>query len=499
MVGSGALIPLVPTEFVPTQDQSELRVRLQTESGTSVEAAGVLIEEAESRLRRRPEIARILSTISTTQGSMQLMLVPPDERTMSAKDLSADIRKDLSTIAGIRASVQDPSQQGFGVRGQGYPIDFTVRGSDWEKLVEAALGMKDDLEASGFVTDVTTDYRIGTPEVQIIPDRRRATELGVSVSDLGSTVSALVGGNIVGKFSSEGRRIDIRMRLLKSQRSRPEDIGQIRVRAENGDTIPMGLVVTQKEEPVLQSISRIDRERAISISANVAPGKTQTEAMAKVNELGRALPLGYRVVPKGQASQLEQTTGDLGFALIIGILVAYMVLASQFNSFSHPVTVLTILPLALSGAVIGLLISGKSLNIFSMIGVLLLMGIVKKNSILLVEYANHVHETDGGDARDAMQKAGPLRLRPILMTTIATMMAAVPSVLGMGAGSETRAPMAAAVLGGLTVSTILSLLVVPAFYVVMDRMKLAVARKKKIEPPVHPPVPPVPQVPHAHG
>jgi multidrug efflux pump subunit AcrB len=316
-----------------------------------------------------------------------------------------------------------------------------------------------------------TDYQIGAPEVQVVPDRRRASDLGVSVSELANTVSALVGGNIIGKFSTEGRRIDMRMRLLASQRSRPEDLGQIRVRAQSGDTVPLSMVVTQQETAVLQAISRLDRERAIGISANVAPGHSQAEAMAKVAELAKELPLGYRAVPGGQASQLEETTGGLFFALAIGILVAYMVLASQFNSFLHPITVLTILPLALSGAAIGLLVTGKTLNVFSMIGVLLLMGIVKKNSILLVEYANQVSEHEGLDALSAMRKAGPLRLRPILMTTIATMMAAVPPVLGIGAGTETRSPMAAVVLGGLTVSTLLSLLVVQAFYVVTNRAK----------------------------
>jgi multidrug efflux pump subunit AcrB len=192
-------------------------------------------------------------------------------------------------------------------------------------------------------------------------------------------------------------------------------------------------------------------------------------------------------VPRGQASQLNETTSGLAFALIIGVLVAYMVLASQFNSFLHPVTVLTILPLALSGAALGLVLGGKTLNVFSMIGLLLLMGIVKKNSILLVEYANQVREHENLDAGPAMQKAGPLRLRPILMTTIATMMAAVPAVLGIGPGTETRSPMAVVVLGGLTVSTLLSLLVVPAFYVVTDRMKQRLGALRRATPATSPP------------
>ncbi|EYF03799.1 efflux RND transporter permease subunit [Chondromyces apiculatus] len=477
MLGATVLaVPYIATEFVPSQDQSRLNVRIQTETGTSISAAAPLIDRAEALLAKRPEVLRVLTTLSGSSGSIQLTLVPPEERKLSAQLLMADLRKDLQGIAGIRASVQDPSQQGFGIQ-QGSPVSFTVRGGDWDKLVAAALKIQEDLEATGIVTDLRSDYQVGNPEVQVVPDRRRANDIGVTVSDIANTVSALVGGNIVGKFATEGRRIDIRMRLLAAQRSRPEDLGAIRMRAQNGETIPLSLMTTQQEVSVLQAISRVDRERAISISANVAPGHSQAEAMAKVEELSRDMPIGYRTVASGQASQLSETTSGLVFALLIGILVAYMVLASQFNSFLDPVTVLTILPLALSGAALGLLVSGKTLNIFSMIGVLLLMGIVKKNSILLVEYANQVHEEEGLPSLPAMLKAGPLRLRPILMTTIATMMAAVPPILGIGSGTETRSPMAAVVLGGLTVSTVLSLFVVPAFYVVTNRAKERMRRK----------------------
>jgi len=482
LAASAAVLPSIKTEFVPAQDQSLLNVRVRTETGTSVEAAAPLIARAEKKLAAHPEVARVLTTLSGSSGSMALTLVPRSERKLSAQDLSAALRRELQSIAGIRASVQDPSQQSFGVQ-KGYPVDFTVRGADWDTLVDSAMKLKDELEASGLVTDLTTDYQVGAPEVQIVPDRRRATDLGVSVSDLANTVSALVGGNVVGKFSTEGRRIDMRVRLLAGQRTRPEDIGAIRVRTQSGQMIPLSLVVTQQEKAVLQTISRVDRERAIGVSGNVAPGHSQAEAMAKVAELSAALPLGYRTVASGQASQLAETTSGLAFALIVGILVAYMVLASQFNSFLHPVTVLTILPLAVSGAALGLFVSGKTLNVFSMIGILLLMGIVKKNSILLVEYANQVREREGAGALEAMRKAGPLRLRPILMTTVATMMSAVPAVLGIGPGTETRSPMAAAVLGGLVVSTLLSLLLVPAFYVVTDGFKRKLWGRAPAAPP----------------
>lgn len=476
LASSAGLVTRLKTEFIPSQDQSRLNVRLMTESGTTPAAAQPLLAKAEARIAAHPEIARMLVTLQGSSGQISLTLVPPKERQRSAQELMAALRKDLQGIPGIRGSVQDPSQQGFGGTG-GSPVDFTIRGADWDALVVASEMFKTELEASGYATDITTDYQVGGTELQVTPDRRRATELGVSVSDLGSTVSALVGGNTVGKFSTAGRRVDIRMRLLASQRTRPEDLSLIRVRGGNGELIPLTMVVTQEETPVLQTITRIDRERAITIRGNVGPGRSQAEAMAKAYDLAKDLPVGLRIAPGGQASQLEETTSGLWFAMLVGVLVAYMVLASQFNSFLHPVTVLTILPLAACGAILGLVVAGKTLNLFSMIGLLLLMGIVKKNSILLVEYAEQVRAHERLGALEAMAKAGPLRLRPILMTTIATMMAAVPPILGLGPGTETRSPMAAAVLGGLVVSTALSLVVVPAFYVVADRVKARLSRR----------------------
>jgi multidrug efflux pump subunit AcrB len=197
--------------------------------------------------------------------------------------------------------------------------------------------------------------------------------------------------------------------------------------------------------------------------------------LKKVEEIARRLPVGYRGVLGGASIAFRESMGSLIFAMWLGILIAYMILASQFNSFLHPVTVLTILPLSIVGAIIGLLAAGQTLNIFSMIGLLLLMGIVKKNSIILVDYANQFRQ-QGFDAREAMEKAGPIRLRPIVMTAVSTLMAAIPPALGLGPGSEIRMPMAIAVIGGLVLSTILSLIVVPAFYVTADRLAIRIKR-----------------------
>ena len=469
----------LPSEFVPAQDQSRLMVRLQTAVGSNLEETDKLVRRAEAFINGRPEVTRTLVVSGgfggggVNSGMIFVTLAPPDQR-MPQSEFQQVLRKELNSYPGLRAVVMDPSQSGFSAS-RGFPVEFSVRGSDWERLIEASTEMREKLQASGKLVDVDTDYQLGMPELRITPDRQRAADVGVSIESVATTLNALVGGVRVGKYSTGGRRIDVRMRLLKDQRSRPEDLSLLKVRTNSGALVPLSSLVTQEERPALQAITRKDRERAISIFANVAPTSNQEAALAEVERLEKELPGGTRVVLGGSSVAFRESMGSLLFALFLGIVVAYMVLASQFNSFLHPVTVLTILPLSVAGAAFALAATGMTLNIFSMIGLLLLMGIVKKNSIILVDYALQQREL-GLDAEQAMLKAGPVRLRPILMTSLATMMAAVPAALALGAGSETRAPMSIAVLGGLSVSTVLSLLVVPAFYVVADRMKTRLGR-----------------------
>ena len=480
----------IKREMVPSQDQSRLMLRLQTAVGNNLEETDLTFRKAEAIVNSRPEVTRAFVVVGgfggagVNTGIMFVTLVPPKQRKLGHLEFMQLLRKELNSIPGLKAVVQDLSQQGFTAQ-RGFPVEFSIRGPDWDTLVALQEKLTAGMEASGLVTDVDTDYQVGMPELQIVPDRERAADLGVSIEDIALAMNSLVGGERIGKYSAEGRRVDVRVRLKASQRSRPEDLSRLRVRAASGELIPLSALVVQEEHPALQAITRKDRERAISVFANVAPGAGQSEAIAKVKELSSDLPVGYHVKLGGASVAFQESMGSLVFALVLGIIVAYMVLASQFNSLLHPVSVLTILPPSLAGAVLALWLSGRTLNIFSMIGLLLLMGIVKKNSIILVDFAIQVRE-QAGSAVEAMMIAGPTRMRPILMTTAATMCAAVPAALQLGPGSETRAPMAIAVLGGLVVSTLVSLLVVPAFYVVSERVvtsaKRMLPRRKGAEP-----------------
>jgi hydrophobe/amphiphile efflux-1 (HAE1) family protein len=476
MVLALAIGLLLPSEFSPPQDQSSFNIRITAPLGSDVNEADRYARKVEQILYNHSEVQSVMSNVSPGSASLTVSLVPPSQRKLTQQAFAASLRKQFS-LAGAKISIQDPSQQGIGTS-KGYPIEVSIRGPDWNELITNAMHVRDELAQSGVATDVDSDYQVGLPEVLVAPDRARTADLGVSIQDLATTINALVGGTVIGKYSSAGRRLDVRLRMLRAQRLRPEDIGKINVRGTSGHMVPIATMVNVTEQPVLQSINHVDRERSISVFGNVAPGHSQSEALALVNRLSQGFPLGYHAVLSGQSNDFQTSMQSLGFALIFGIAVAYMVLASQFNSFLHPVTVLTILPLSVAGAFVGLWLGGKTLSIYSMIGILLLMGITKKNSIILVDYANQVREAKTLGAREAMLEAGPIRLRPILMTTAATMMAAVPSALGLGAGAETRGPMAIAVLGGLTLSTALSLLFVPAFYVVSDAVKQRLGKRK---------------------
>jgi hydrophobe/amphiphile efflux-1 (HAE1) family protein len=472
---------ILRAEFVPSQDLGRIAVRLQTAVGSDLSETDKLIQRAEAIVAARPETAQIYAFIGgfgggVNAGNIFATLVPRDERELGQAEISVQLRRELNAIPGLRAVIQDLSQQGFTAQ-RGFPVEFSVRGSNWDQLIELSSSIMGQLQASGLVVDLDTDYQLGMPELRVLPDRAMAADIGVSIDEVATTLNALVGGVRVGKYSTGGRRIDVRLKLMASQRSRPEDIARLRVRTRSGALVPLSSLVATVEQPALQAITRRDRERAISIYANPAPGHSQSEAINYVEGLGGNLPVGTRLVLGGASVAFRESMSSLLFALFLGVAIAYMILGSQFNSFKDPVTIITILPLSIAGAAFALLFTGRSLNIFSMIGLLLLMGIVKKNSIILVDYAN-AFKAKGFGARESMERAGPIRLRPILMTATATLMAAIPPALGLGSGSEIRTPMAIAVIGGLVLSTLLSLVVVPAFYVIADRL----AGKKKTRP-----------------
>lgn len=483
---------LLRQEFIPSQDMSRFTIRFQTPVGTSLDATDRYFRQMESFLINRPEVALFAGSVGgwsdVSSGQAYVNMKDAKERPIDPKlgrpltqlEFMDVVRRYASGIPGGRIVLQDISQTGFSPsRGGGYPIEFNVRGPDWNVLAASAREIAEQMRASGVCTDVDTDYRVGMPEVQVIPDRNRAADLGVSMTAIGETVNAAIGGVRVGKFKDRGRRFDIRARLLAPHRGRPEDISRLLVRTGSGELVRLGELTRINQEPTLQTITRRDRERAITIFANVVSGESQAVAVDRALEIARSvLPDGYRAVVSGSTKAFRESFQSLWFAFALGLLIAYMVLASQFNSFWHPVVVLLALPFAVSGALFALFIGGQSLNVYSMLGLILLVGIAKKNSIMLVDFTNQIRAR-GVERHEALLEACPIRLRPILMTSMATIAGALPPALAIGPGAEVQRPMALALVGGMVVSTLLTLFVVPAGYSVLnDVLEWARSRRR---------------------
>jgi HAE1 family hydrophobic/amphiphilic exporter-1 len=487
MVLSFLLIKFIPKELVPAQDQSLFMVRAQTPVGSSLAYTDEQTKKAEEWLMKQPEVKQVFISVGGFGGGgetntvmMFVTMVPKEERKLSQEQFMENARKELSKIPDFKPRLQDLSMRGFSSGGRGYPVEFTLQGGDWDKLYKAAQDIMADMEKSGMMTDVDTNYLLGMPEVQVKPDRVQAALSGVSVQGIGSTINSLIGGVKVGQYQKEGKRNDIRLQIVK-QRDTVDEVQKLLIGNARGNLIPLSRVVTQKVEPALQQITRVDRQRSISVYANLKPGASQQKAMEYIETRAHQyLPEGYRIQTEGSAQAFKEAFQSLIFALVLGLMVAYMVLAAQFNSFLDPFTILMALPFSISGVFFALLVTFQSLNMYSMIGILLLMGIVKKNSIMLVEFTNHVRERDKLPAHQALLSACPVRLRPIMMTSIATIAAAVPSALATGDGAETTRPMAITIIGGVFVSTILTLYVIPSIYLVLNRFRKTEEMKERV-------------------
>lgn len=458
-------------EFLPAEDQSRFMVRLTAPVGSSLGYTDGQMQQVEAILKKHPDVVTYFVSVGgmgggqINTGMSFVTLKPRKDRKKGQFEIMDEIRAEMKSVKGSRISIQDLSTQGFST-GRGYPIEFSIQGGDWDKLTAASTKIEAAMAKTRLMQDVDSDYQMGMPEVQIVPDRAKAANRGVPVLQIGQTINAVIGGVLAGYYTENGRRNEIRVKLDEND-ARPyrEKIDSLFLRNNRGELVRLKDVVTVKESASLQQITRKDRQRAITIYANMKKGANQAEALKQAEAISHEiLPEGYRFVTTGSSQTFKESFVSLIVALILGIVVAYMVLGSQFNSFIDPVTVLVALPFSLTGAFLALWITGNSLNLYSMIGLLLLMGIVKKNSILLVEFANHVRDRGEKDITKALLQACPDRLRPIIMTSIATVVGVMPAAFAFGPGSESREPMAFAVIGGVTLSTILTLFVVPCFY-----------------------------------
>lgn len=468
-------------ELIPPQDQGMFLLNLKTSIGTSIQATDEIFKKAENYLTTQPEIQDLYTTIGNYEhqnvvnaGTIYVILKDAKQRTSSQQEVMERTRVGLKKLLPeIEVFGQDLSLTGFSAS-RGFPIEYTVEGPDWDKLKEYSNQISAKLKATGLLEDLNSDYQDGMEEIQIIPDRNKTAEYAVAISSIGQELYSLVGGEIFNantEYSMQGHRYYIRVRSEPSQHESPEDLAKISVRNNRGEMSMLKNMVEIKQTKGPEVISRYARRRAIPMFANVAFGHSQQDALNAVVKVGKeVLPPGYFVRIQGSGNAFIEAFDGLIFALILGIAIAYMILASQFNSFIHPIAILMALPFSLSGALLALYLTHQSLSLFSMIGLILLMGIVKKNSILLVDFTNQ-RRAAGLGVQDALLEACPVRLRPILMTSVATVAGAIPGAMNFGPGAETRIPMAISIIGGVTLSTLLTLYVVPCVYSLFSKLE----------------------------
>jgi len=477
VVAGIALFMVLGKEFLPAEDQGRYMVRLETPIDYSLSRADSAMRKIDEQLRLRPEV---LSTFYVTgsdltpdinKSRIYVNMKERKDRSVAQIDSMKQVRDSLTSLREIKPSVEMIAMVGGGMRS--VPIQLMIQGRNLDDITMRTFAIRDAFAKLPGIVDVDTSIETGKPEVRVHIDREKAANFGVSAASIGNTVNTLIGGEIVGKYKDEkeGERYDIVARLTAPERDQPSALDMLWVRSSTGELVRMKDVTHIETGKGPTIIMHYNRQRAATLFAGTEKTKPMAEAMTDLDKIVKkniGPDISTRYV--GMADAMLDAFKNIAFALIIAIIMVYMILASQFESFVHPFTIMFSLPVSLIGAMGLLMVTGERISIYSLIGIIMLMGLVTKNAILLVDYTITLRSR--GVGRDeALLKAGPVRLRPIIMTTAAMVFGMLPTALKIGEGAESRAPMAIAVIGGLITSTLLTLVVVPVVYTLIDDLE----------------------------
>jgi HAE1 family hydrophobic/amphiphilic exporter-1 len=480
VVGTSAFFfKAVGKTFIPEEDESRFMVGVQTPLGSNLDYTAARLGEVESILSRRPEVFSFFSAVGLGEvgqvnaGRVFVRLVERGERKLSQSEIMTQLRRELNAIPGVQAfPAQIPAIGGM----RGEPLQFAILGGDLRKIDELSNQMVERLGRIQGIAKLDKDLKLNLPEVRLVLDRERAAQLGIAAADVARTLSLMTGGVDVAEFKERSQRYDIRLQIEPAQRTSTESLKNIHVKNKHGELVRLDSLVKLEEGLGPAVITRRDRQYAGFIFGGLEnlPLGTATEAVDRI--AAEILPAGYTIAYTGQAEEFARTGGYVVFAFGMALLMIYMVLASQFNSLLQPLVVMVAQPLAIIGGVAALWLFGETLNIFSMIGMILLMGLVAKNSILLIDLTNQ-YRAKGASIRDALSEACPHRMRPVLITSLTVIAAMAPAAIGLGPGVESNRPLALVVMGGMVSSTLLTLVVVPAVYSLVEE---ALARHRGV-------------------
>ncbi|HZI99538.1 MAG TPA: efflux RND transporter permease subunit [Gemmatimonadaceae bacterium] len=479
VIGIGALLTAsayflftnLKREFVPPDDRGFFFTFVVAPEGASVEYTDGYLRQLETIVEKTKDVRSSFGIIGfggpPSSGFLGTILNDWDERKRSAQDIIGEIQPQFFGVPGVFAfAINPPAFGGFGA-----PVQFVVQNRDFEALVRGMDTLTAVARTIPGLLNVDTDLRVTKPELVVSLDRDRAEDLGVPAVNIATTLQTLLGGRDVSRFTSENKLYDVILRLDPSERATPSDISGIQVRGKNNSLVPLDAVTRVEERVGPRQLNHFNRVRSFTLSASMAPGFTLGEALDSLNaRAAKVLPAGSTIDLAGESREFKESGGALYFAFAMALIFVFMVLAAQYESLLHPFTVLLAVPLAVTGALAALWITKSTLNVYSQIAMILLIGLVSKNSILLVTYANQLR-LEGHEALEAMREAGRIRLRPILMTSVAAIFGALPIAMGIGAGATSRRPLGYAIIGGLMLSTLLTLFLVPAVFVVFERLR----------------------------
>lgn len=480
--GAGALSALavllfmgLPKEFAPTEDRGVVIIPTTGPEGASFAYTLEHVRQIEDVLRRyseNGEAAAVFATIGGNQrpavgnvGNVFLRLSPWSQRQRTQQRIAAEIFPLVTVIPGVRAFALNPPS--LGQRGFQPPVQFVIGGPDFETLVLWRDRFLERARQNTQLMNLDHNFKETKPEIRVEIDRRKAADLGVSIQAVGRTIETMLGSREASTYVVAGQEYKVLMQAPEASRLTPYDLQNVFVRTSSGGLVPLSNVVTLSERARPQTLAREDRVRAVTITASLAPGYSLGQALDYMDAVAReVLPAEARISYRGQSLEFRESSGALYVTFAMALLVVFLVLAAQFESFVHPLVILLSTPLALTGGLLALFITGQSLNVFSQIGMILLIGLMAKNGILVVEFANQLRDR-GLSVHDAVLEASVVRLRPILMTSIATVLGAVPLAMATGAGAESRQALGVVIVGGITLSTFVTLYAVPALFLLL--------------------------------
>ncbi len=471
--GSWLLLQGTRQELAPMEDRGVVLASINGPDGATLAYTRKYAEAIEGMGQNIPEFERIFTIVgnpSVAQGSVIMRGKAWEDRDRTTMEIARELAPKIAALPGISAFPITPPSLGQGFRER--PINYViVTGDSYENLARVVRQFQDKLAQNPGFVQVDTDLRLNKPEIRMDVDRERAADMGVTVDAIARTVETMLGGRTVTRYKRDGEQYDVIVQTESSNRSTPEDIDRLFVRGRGDAMIPLASLITTREVVVPRELNHFGQRRSASITANLSPDYSMGEALDFMDATAaELLPAGYTTDLNGQSREFRNSSGSLAIVFVLSLLFIYLVLAAQFESFVDPFIIMLSVPLSMLGALLALKFTGGTLNVFSQIGLITLVGLITKHGILIVEFANQLRE-QGVDKLEAVKRSAALRLRPILMTTGAMVLGAIPLALATGAGAESRQQIGWVIVGGMSLGTLLTIFVVPTMYTLLSRTK----------------------------